>query len=382
MMILLALFCASCGSKPAPNPSVNVPVQPRQNAARPQAGIGVVAKPSPSQEPKTPAPHEAAAILSGAQQILFAAASPQRDEIFVLAQTSTDTSGGTFFVVRLDSTQKQVEEVMRGTNLTGPESPVWSPDGKTAYFVFDDDTYGHPENAYDHGLFAWDSSTGKVTQISKDSIGGLALSPDGTLAGFWDYSAGDQLTVYNLKTNQVVRTWPGQVHSEDDLVYTDLAFTPDGGSLLARLYAPDENAVLRYDIDSGKTSPFAKNVQSLVTEAGGLYLLQFMPVPFTNPEHPHKLTKWMPGNTEPATVLEDFHYDRLSGNGNNVWLIGESAGGYGRGTAIYNTQTGQIQTTGIGCGSAVVISSGKILYIFGNEFVADPSVCGGPPKGD
>ncbi|MGH9731130.1 MAG: WD40 repeat domain-containing protein [Candidatus Acidiferrales bacterium] len=362
---------------------MNVPAHPQQNAARPQAGIGVVVKPAPPEEPKTAAPHEAVAILPGAQQILFAAASPQRDEICVLAQTSSDTYGGTFFVVRLDSAQKQVEEVMGGMNLTGPEAPVWSPDGDTVYFVFDTEEYKHPQNAYDHGLFAWDRSDGKVTQISKDSIGGLALSPDGTLAGFWDYSAGDQLTVYNLQTNHVVRTWPGQVHSEDDLVYTDLAFTPDGRSLLARLYAPDENAVLRYDIDSGKTSPFAKNVQSLVPEADSLYLLQFIPVPFTNPEHPHKLTKWMPGNTEPATVLEDFHYDRLSGNRNNVWLIGESAEGYGRGAAIYNTKTGQIQTTGIGCGSAVVIPSGKILYIFGNELVADPSVCSGPlPKRD
>lgn len=376
--MLLALFCVSCGNKPAPGPSLSLPAQPRQAGARAQARIGVFAVPIPPKKPKEPIVHEAAARIPGAQEVLLAAASPQGDEILVLAQTSRDTYGGTFFVVRLDSTEKQVEEVMGGMNLTQPDAPVWSPHGETAYFIFDTDKYRHPENAYHHGLFAWDRSTGKVAQIVKDSIGGLALSPDGALAGFWDYSTRDQLTVYNVKMNQVVRTWRGQVHHEDDFVFTDLAFTPDGKSLLARLYAPDEYAVLQYDIESGKISPFAQDVQSLVTVGDSIYLLQFVPVPFTMPEHPHKLTKWTAGNTEPATALEDFHYERLRGNASGS-LVGESAEGYSRGAAIYDTKTGQIQTAGTSCGSAVVTSSGKILYIFGSEFVADPAVCSGPP---
>jgi hypothetical protein len=136
--------------------------------------------------------------------------------------------------------------------------------------------------------------------------------------------------------------------------------------------------VLQYDIESGKISPFAKDVQSLVTVGDSIYLLQFVPVPFTMPENPHKLTKWTAGNAEPATVLEDFHYERLSGNANGS-LLGESAEGYSRGTAIYDPKTNQIQTAGTSCSSAVVISSGKILYIFGKEFVADARVCSGPP---
>jgi WD40 repeat protein len=255
---------------------------------------------------------------------------------------------------------------------------VWSPNGETAYFVFDTEKYRHPENVYDHGLFAWDRGTGKVAQIVKDSIGGLALSPDGTLAGFWDYSTGNQLTVYNVKTKQVARTWRGQVHSEDDLVLNDLAFTPDGKSLLARLYAPDENAVLQYDIESGKITPFAKNVQSLVTVGDSVYLLQFVPVPFSMPEHPHTVTKWTAGNAEPAMVVEDSHYEQLTGSTGNPWLVARNARNYSAGIAIYDTKTGQIRTAGASCGSAVVTSGGKILYIFGSEFIADPAACSGP----
>ncbi|SRR6267154_5250163 len=378
-IMLLALFCVSCGSKPAPSPIVSLPAQPQQAGAQPQARIGAFAVPIPPEKPKEPITHEAEVLIPRAQEVSLAVASPQKDEIFVLAPTSKDTYGGTFFVVRLDSTEKQVEEVMGGMNLTQPDAPVWSPDGETAYFTFDTEKYRHPESAYHHGLFAWDRATGKVTQIVKDSIGGLALSADGALAAFWDYSTGDQLTVYNVKMKQVVRTWRGQVHHEDDLVFTDLAFTPDGKSLLARLYAPDEFAVLQYDIESGKISPFAKDVQSLVTVGDSIYLLQFVPVPFTMPENPHKLTKWTAGNAEPATVLEDFHYERLSGNANGS-LLGESAEGYSRGTAIYDPKTDQIQTAGTSCSRAVVISSGKILYIFGKEFVADARVCSGPPS--
>jgi hypothetical protein len=392
--MLLAFFCVSCGSKPAPQPNVNpaaqtpreasstahLSAQTQQGASEPQARMQLraFAMPAPAEVPKPAIAHQAVATIPGAQSILLAAASPTGEEIFVLAETSRDPYGGTFFVVRPESGEKQVEEVMGGMNLYEPDAPVWSPDGETAYFVFDTEKYSHPERAYDHGLFAWDRRSGKVAQIMKDAIGGLVLSPDGALAGFWDYSKGDLLTVYNLKMKQVVRTWRGQVHHEDDLVYKNLAFTPDGKSLLARLYAPLEFAVLQYDIESGKISPFAKDVQALLTVGDSIYLLQFVPVPFSAPEHPHRLTKWTAGSAEPATVLEDFHYEQLSGNGNG-WLVGQTAEGWNRGTAVYDTKTGQLQPAGTSCDRSVVTSTGKILYIFDSEFVTDPAVCSGPP---
>ncbi len=389
------LFCVGCGSKPASNPSVNLPAQTTQ-AANPSANVPaqtqkVAGQPqakfevrpfavlAPPEEPKEPIPHEPAVTIPGAQRILFAVASPQTDEVFVLAQTSNDGYGGTFFVVRPDAVEQKVEEVMPGTNLTAPDAPIWSQDGETAYLVFDNGNFLPPGDEFGHGIFAWERSTGKVTQILKDSISGLTISQDGTLAGFWDYSAGNLLTVYNLKMRQVVRAWSGQVHSADDLVISDLALAPDGKSLFARLYVPKENPVMQFEIASGKISPFAKNVQSMVTVGDSLYLLQFEPVPFTNREHAHKLKKWTPGNAEPVTVVEDFPYEQLSVSKDGKWLVGGSAGGWGRGNAIYDTKTGQIQTAGKSCDTAVVTASGRILYVFGNELVSDVAVCSGPP---
>ncbi len=378
-MVLLALFCVSCRSKPGPSPSVNLlaqTAQTQQATVQPRAKLVLI--PAPPEKPKEPISHQAAATIPGAQRILFAVASPETGEVLGLAQMTHYTYGGRFFLLRPDRAEHQAEEVMDGMNLTAPDAPVWSPDGGTAYFVFDGN-HRRTSDEHSHGLFAWDRGTGKVTQVLKDSIGGLAISPDGMLLGFWDYSTGDQLTVYNLKTRQVVRAWAGQVHSEDDLILSDLAFTPDGKSLLARLYVPKEDSVLQFDMESGKIPPFAKDVQSLVTVGDSVYLLQFVPVPFTMPEHPHKLTKWMAGNAEPVTVLEDFPYEQLTGSNGNPWLVARRARNYSAGIAIYDTKTGQIQTAGKSCDTAIVTSSGKVLYAFGSELVADPAVCSGPP---
>ena len=390
--MLLALVCVSCGSKSAPDvsakrpaqashtayPSANTSTPPTATSAQPQAKIEAraVLVPAPAEKPKEPIPHEAVVTIPDAKRILFAAASPNAEEIFLLAQMSNDTYGGAFFLVRLDGATKKVEAVMEGTNAEYADAPVWSLDGARVYFIFDNGNFLPPGREYGRGLFAWDRSTGKVTQILKDSIGGLAISADGTLAAFWDYTAGNKLTVFNLQTKQVVRAWAGQVHSEDDLVLSDLAFAPDGKSILARLYHPGD-PVMQFDIASGNILPFAKDVQSFVTIGGGVYLLQFVPAPFSNPQNPHKLTKWTIGKGEPVTVFEDFFYEQLTGSDSNPWLVARGARNYSAGLAIYDTRTGQIQTAGPSCGTAIVTTSGKVLYTFGRELIADPAVCSG-----
>lgn len=393
--VLILLSCAGCSSKPAPEATAGQPGVPQQEATKPQAqqvqnpaspqaqiqakAVIVAAAPTFPEAAKPPTAHEAVATIPGARRILFAAASPSAEEIFVLAEMSQDSYGGTFFVVRLGGAAGKAEVVMERTNAAYSEAPVWSPDGATAYFVFDNGNFLPPGNETGRGLFAWDRSTGKVTQIVKDSIGGLALSPDGTLAGFWDYSAGDKLTVYDLKTKQVVRAWGGQTHSADDMVLSDLAFTPDGKSLLARLYVPRQAPTTRYEISSGKISPFFKNIQSMATLGSSLYFLQYEPVPFSNPEHPHRLMKWTSEGAEPVVAVEDFPSMSLGAGPGSPWLVGGSNGGYADGTAVYDTRTGQMQTAGKSCSSTVVTASGKILYVFGNELVGDAAVCSGPP---
>ena len=299
----------------------------------------------------------------------------------MLAQTTRDTYGGTFFVVRLAGSAATIQTVMEGTNAEYSDAPVWSPDGATAYFTFDSRySSSGGENKATHGLFAWERATGNVSQVLSDAIGGLAISDDGELAGFWDYTAGNKLTVYNLGARQVIRSWGGQTHNEDDLVINDVLFTPGGKSLLARLYVPREDPVMEYEIASGKMGPFAENTRAMTAAGDGIYFLQFAMDQATSREQPHRLMQWKDGTAKPVAVLEDFPYLLLSGSHRSPWLIGGSAGGYATGAAVYDTRTGQIRATaGNSCQFALVTSSGKILYVFGNELIADAAVCSGPP---
>ena len=121
-IMLLALFYVSCGSKPAPDLSAKRPAQvspaayPIANtikqttatSAQRQAKIEAraVLVPAPAEKPKEPMPHKAVVTIPNAQRILFASASPSSEEIFVLAQMSNDTYGGSFFVFRLDDAGK------------------------------------------------------------------------------------------------------------------------------------------------------------------------------------------------------------------------------------------------------------------------------------
>src|SRR5260370_34464145 len=130
---------------------------------------------------------------------------------------------------------------------------------------------------------------------------------------------------------------------------------------------------MQFDIASGKSFLFAKNVQSMVTVGDCLYLLQFERVPFTNREHAHKLKKWAPGNEEPITVVEDFPYERLSASERGRWLLGGSANGYGQGTAIYDAKTGHIERAGKSCDMAIATASGGVSYTFGAALVTAPA---------
>ena len=372
--LLFLFLCLSCGSKSqGPSQSGNGPL-PKQQAVRPQARLAVV----PGSSTKLPeaVPHHAVVTIPGAEYIFSVVPAPASDDLFVLAETKNDLYGGAYFLVQPNAPAQRIQEIMNGTNLLEPDAPVWSPDGATTYFTFDDDKY--PPDPSARGLYAFDRASGKTTRILADSISGLAISPDGALLAFWDNTNGDQLTVYNVRTRQIVRSWPGQVHSADDLVLTDMAFTPDAKSVLARIYA-QKDPLLQFDIATGKTSLFANNVQSVVSTGSSIYFMQFEPVPFTNPEHPHGLMKWAIGDPAPTRLIEDFPYLRLLPGGPR-WLIAQSGT---NGTAIDDMETGKIETAGASCDTAVVTSRGEVLYVYGGELVTDVAVCSGaPPKRD
>lgn len=340
------------------------------------------ADPVPPETSKSRIAHEAVAVIPGAQDILFASASPAAEEVFVVAQMSNEAFGGSFFVVRLDTNAKDVEAVMEGTSVDHAEAPVWSPDGKTAYLAFKSGKHSGDGSETCQGLFAWDRRTGKVGQLLKDSIGGLTISPDGRLAAFWDYSRGNNynLRVWDLQTKTSIVEWSEERTTADGLALSKLAFTPQGNSLLVQLYIPREEYPLeKYDIDDGKVSFVASKVQSLVRAGKRIYFVQSFIGAFTSLDFQHRLMKWSPGMKEPVTAVADFPYSSLSASPDGRWIVGGNGSGSASGTAIYDTRTSHVQTVGKSCSNAVITAAGKVRYTLGNELVADATLCGGPP---
>lgn len=353
----------------------SAPPPPLQFHARARA---VLLPAAPQPTPQTP-PHAAAAGLSSSLWIYFAVPAPLGDRLVVVAATRKESSGsvdpysGAIYLLQLsDGSARPIAE---GTNLVSIAAPVWSRDGGHVYFALDTGCEMDRPGASACGLFDFDVARGTRTQLTADSTLGLALSPDGSQLAFWDFTRNDQLVVLNLQSKQVVRSWGGQVHAIDDAQLSDLAFAPDGRSLLALTYGEKQaNTLQAFDLASGAVRTVAALVQSLVAAANAVYYLQFEPVPFTNPEYPHALYRISSGAPEPVRVLDDFPYLALTPGGSGRWLTARMPS-----PAVYDTETGATQTAGKSCQLAASLADGAVLYTYGGELIRDAHVCDGPP---
>ena len=148
----------------------------------------------------------------------------------------------------------------------------------------------------------------------------------------------------------------------------------DSRSVLALTYGEKQaNTLKSFDLATGTVRTVATAVQSLATAAGAVYYLQFEPVPFTNPEHPHPLYRISAGAPEPVRVLDDFPYLALTAGGSGRWLTARLPA-----PAAYNTETGATQTAGRSCQLAA-LADGTLLYTYGGELIRDARICDGPP---
>lgn len=355
-----------------------VPVPPPPALRYQARAKAVLAPTAPQPIPQLPPP-ATAADLSGSLWIYFVVSAPAGDKLVVVTATrkessdSVDPYSGAIYLLQLsDGSARRIAE---GTNLVSIAAPVWSRDAAHIYFALDTGCEMERPGASACGLFDFDVAGGTKTQLTRDSTLGLALSPDGSQLAFWDSTRNDQLVVFNLQTKQVARSWGGQVHAIDDAQLSDMAFAPDGRSLLALTYGEKQaNTLKQFDLASGAVRTVATAVQSLAAAAGSVYYLQFEPVPFTNPEHPHALYRISAAAPQPVRVLEDFPYLALTAGGSGRWLTARLPS-----PAVYDTETGSTQTAGTSCQLAAALSDGTVLYTYGGQLIRDPKVCDGPP---
>lgn len=368
LLVLIAAFAIHAfqpkfqSVQPAPKPNVAARAvialdpTPRAAASKPEPVKGIV-----------PLPH------SG--HILDLVASPIKNELLVQSQSTDgqdpedDPYGGVLYFVNLAGAQPSAQEIVTGNNILNGSRPVWDPKGSVAYFAYDNGSCAPMMGSSVCGIFTFDPQTGKVAQFLADATIGLAISPDGSLLAFWDFTLGDKLTVLDLRTKTVIKSWGDQVHAAADSVLSDIAFMPDGKSLLANTYGTKEIPLKQFDLLTGEVRTLSSYGRSPVTAKDALYFVQFGSASSESPRS-EILVKISPDNPEPRKVSEMLPGYGISAGGNRRWLVLAQSWS---GVQIFDARSQSIQVTERNCSSAVVLADGKIIYAVRGQLVSDPA---------
>lgn len=330
-----------------------------------------------------PEPLRGIVPLSNSGQILALVASPTKNEILVQSEAGEadddqgDAYGGTLYFVNLSGPQPSAQQIVSRDNVISYSSPVWDAKGSLAYFTYDNGTCAPSMGSSICGIFTFNTETGKITHLLGDATAGLAISPDGSLLAFWDYTIDNKLAVLNVNTHSIVKSWAGEVHDADEAGIDELAFARDAKSILASTYDGNEIPLKQFDLSSGEVRIISPYGRYSVVGEDALYFVQFGPagVNFVRSE---TLMKISSGNPDPAKVLDLRYGASLEPSGNPRWLVFRDSW---NGIQLFDTRTQKIVATAKNCTTAVSMPDGKIVYGTRGQLVYDPAACTGPNPG-
>jgi hypothetical protein len=106
--------------------------------------------------------------------------------------------GGVLYYVHWDGAKPEAQELMSATTSIRDPRLGGITVALLPYFNYNNGVCP-PMGTGVCGIFALDSQTGKVEQLLGDSTEGLAVSPDGSLLAFWDYTTGDKLDGFQFE---------------------------------------------------------------------------------------------------------------------------------------------------------------------------------------
>jgi Tol biopolymer transport system component len=260
---------------------------------------------------------------------------------------------GNLFSLRLDSGKGDAVQ-LKAPDASNPPSPVWQPDGSSAYFETD------------KGIYQVSSAGGAPEMLWKGPSDGLAISPDGLRLAFWRVEKGtDTLVLYDLKKKSEARTWRVPDLFESDKAGWDVAFAHDGLALYARTYDQTSSTPLkRFDVGSGKLTVVSPNSYAVAEGKGAVY---FIAVSGTE-KSLHKIVD----GVHSSLVAKNFGYDSLAKSGSARWLVSQEY--RTEELALLDTQTDAIQRIGKH-ESAAVLSDGKLLLVNGSEITVGDFSC-------
>ncbi len=302
-------------------------------------------------------PAEKGPVLSGAKETFAVRPSPWEDRLLLFALQkevegeSAAYVSGPLVSVSITGNSWRSQEVRPITADMDSANVAWA---KGSAFV-----------TATRGIFRL--RPGAIPQkIYSGKPSGLAVSRDGALVAFWQFSSKiDTLVVLRLSDRRVVRQWKRPYHLKTESSGWDLAFAPDGNTILARTYdEEDDNHLKSFNIRTGAMATLLEGCNSIAQSGERIFVF---------------------GGQGEAKGLYEFSGDKLqlllhvddesslTPTANSSMVVITNA--LKKHLMIYDAEQNAAKEFD-GCADATVLKSGQQLFFRDGKILLNASECG------
>jgi hypothetical protein len=342
--------------------------------------VHAVAAPTRTATPATaaspanwPPRDETPELFPGSQRVVQL--SEGRSQAAVLTTDAQAGGQASLWLIDWNLAAPKATEIFGGGDPKAVAPPIWIQYDTALLYQFSaGDCSGLQKEAC--GIYTLTPASGKKDKLLDHRTTGLAFSPNSGEVAFWDYTTGDKLTIFDMFKKQVIRSWSDQPHAANDFVAREMAFSPDGKSLYARLYDQGTFALKEFNLQSGQVKLVRPSVIGPVAASDGVYFID-LPLPEAGTEQKSgRLMRIPAGGSQPVEVVSSFPYERLDSNFGLPVMV---AYGSDSGLLIYDVGTQSGYTAGKNCQFVTFLRGGS-HYVVDNKLVGDSKDCGVPSR--
>jgi hypothetical protein len=206
---------------------------------------------------------------------------------------------------------------------------------------------------------------GAAERIYPGKPTGLAVSKDGATLAFWQSSSkGDTLIALRVADRRVVRRWKRSYRLPMESSGWDLAFTPDGKSILARTYdEDDDNHLKSFNLRTGSMATLLDGCNSVVQSEDGIFV-------FGGQSESKGLYQFSGGQLQLLTHIDEE--DSLTPTAHSDLVVVANAAR--KHLMIYDAVKHTSKEVN-GCSNATVLKSGQQMFFLRGKIFFDPAEC-------
>ena len=215
------------------------------------------------------------------------------------------------------------------------------------------------------GIFRLRSGAAPV-RIYPGKSAGVAVSKDGAFLAFWQFSSKtDTLIALRVSDRRVMRQWRRPYHVQTESSGWELAFAPDGKSILARTYdEEDENHLKSFNLRTGAMTTLLDGCNSIVQSGDAIFV-------FGGQGEGKGLYQFSGGELQLLMHIEDE--DSLTPTAQPGLVVVTDA--FKKHLLIYDVDKHDSKEVD-GCSDATVLKGGQQLFFRAGKIFLDPAECG------